>query len=124
MLCSHHNTEATLEHVATCAHLQALPNVSGYRTLIEGKRFSDWSAQEQLETSICFAALHIKVQQLLDLGVLRKVPRLKAASRKASTVTTTESTDSTSTRSSSIRKKVRFAADEDSPMTETEAIEA
>jgi hypothetical protein len=29
--------------------------------LIEGKRFSDWSAQEQLETSLCFAALHIKV---------------------------------------------------------------
>jgi hypothetical protein len=46
--------------------------------LIESKRFSDWSAQEQLETSLCFAALHIKTQQLLHLGVLRKVQRTKA----------------------------------------------
>ena len=62
VLCTTHNTEATLDHAATCPHLQALPSVSGYKALIEGKRFSDWSAQEQLETSLCFAALHIKVQ--------------------------------------------------------------
>ena len=78
ILCSAHKTEATLDHVATCQHLQTLPRVNGYKALIEGKRFSDWSPQEQLETSICFAALHIKTQQLLDLGVLRKVTRTKA----------------------------------------------
>ena len=83
VLCTTHNTEATLDHAANCAHLQALPSVSGYKALIEGKRFSDWSPQEQLETSICFAALHIKTQQLLDLGVLRKVARAKATIRKA-----------------------------------------
>ena len=61
VLCSNHREEATLEHVGTCEHLKALPDVRSYKHLIEAKNFSDWSAQEQLDASLAFAALHIKV---------------------------------------------------------------
>jgi hypothetical protein len=127
ILCSRHKEEATLDHVDTCQHLQALPDVRGYKHLIEGRRYNDWSAQEQLQASLAFAALHIKVQQLLDLGVLKKTlrkldRRSKSSDRGTSETSgrTTTTTDTVGRTPSPLRKTVRFAMDADSPMTETE----
>ena len=61
ILCSQHNEEATLDHVSTCQYLQTLPDVREYKNIIEAKRFNDWSTEEQLDASLAFAALHIKV---------------------------------------------------------------
>jgi hypothetical protein len=43
--------------------------------MIETRKFNEWTQQEQLDASLSYAALHIKTVQLLDLGILRKVPR-------------------------------------------------
>ena len=92
--------------------------------MIEDKRFSDWSPQEQLEISNFFAVLYIKTHQLLDIGVLRKVSRNNAASRMASDMSTSESMSSSSSRPTSSKKTVRFALDEDSHMVETDTLSA
>ena len=129
VLCSIHKEEETLEHVGSSHHLVALPDVRTYKTLIENKRFDDWGAQEQLDASLAFAALHIKVQQLLDLEVLRKAQRTKEPGRKStirnastsSMRTTLSSSSASSVRTISSQKKtVRFTPDADSPMAETE----